>query len=95
MSWNTYIKYTLNGVHEYPAPTRVLRNAAIKSPLRFLSKLFVRSVLAGFIANITGSVAAGYIAYFSDHLDEAKFQPFRRLFQLLEVTVLEFQVMNH
>jgi len=65
--------YTLNGVHEYPAPTRVLRNAAIKSPLGFLGKLFVKAVLAGFIANMTGSVAAGYIAYFSDHLDEAKF----------------------
>ncbi len=65
--------YTLNGENEYPAPTRVLRNSAIKSPLGFLSQLYVRSVLAGFIANMTGSKYAGLIAFFTPHLDEAKF----------------------
>ncbi len=65
--------YLLNGIDEHPAPTRVLRNNAIKTPLGFLEQLWVRAILAGFIANITGSGLAGLIAFFSPHLDEAKF----------------------
>ena len=33
----------------------------------------MRKVLAGFVANMTGSALAAYIAYFSPFLDEAKF----------------------
>jgi len=65
--------YLLNGVDEYHSPTRVLRNDAIKTPLGFLEQLFVRAVLAGIIANLTGSAWAGWIAFFTPHLDEAKF----------------------
>lgn len=65
--------YLLNGVDEYPAPTVVLRNEAFKFPLGFLHKLHVRAVLAGFIANMTGSAFAGLIAFFTPFLDSAKF----------------------
>ena len=65
--------YTLNGEHEYPAPTRVLRNEAFRTPLGFLQRLFIKSVLAGFIANMTGSALAGLIAFFTPNLDNAKF----------------------
>ena len=65
--------YLLNGVDEYPAPTRVLRNDAIKTPLGFMEQLYVRAVLAGMIANLTGSKLAGLIAFFTVDLDKAKF----------------------
>ncbi|MFX1364906.1 MAG: hypothetical protein ACFE9Y_08280 [Promethearchaeota archaeon] len=67
--------YTLNGTTEYPAPTRVLRNDAIPTPLPlgFMENLYIRLVLAGIIANLTGSKLAGLIGFFSPFLDEAKF----------------------
>jgi hypothetical protein len=52
--------YTFNGVTEYAAPTRVLKNDAVKintSP-GVLTRVLLSLLAAGFIGNITGSVAA-------------------------------------
>ena len=65
--------YTLNDVYDYPAPTRVLRNDAIKTPLDISNRLGSRLVLARFIANMTGSARAGLVTFFTPKLDEAKF----------------------
>ncbi|MFW9990288.1 MAG: hypothetical protein ACFFC3_16730, partial [Candidatus Odinarchaeota archaeon] len=65
--------YLFNGSDEYPAPTRVLRNDAIQTPLGILEKLYVRSILAGMIGILTGSDAAAVISFLTLNLDDAKF----------------------
>ncbi len=67
--------YLHDGSTTYPAPTRVLRNDAIRTPLPlgFMENLYIRSVLALMIANLTGSGLAGLIGFFSPILEDAKF----------------------
>ncbi|TXT60618.1 MAG: exported protein of unknown function [Promethearchaeota archaeon] len=47
--------YTLNGEEEYPAPTRVLKNEAVKSNVTMQSDFFLKVKLAELIANTTGA----------------------------------------
>ncbi|MFX1502591.1 MAG: hypothetical protein ACFFDH_16640 [Promethearchaeota archaeon] len=67
--------YVHNGITPYPAPTRVLRNDAIRTPLPlgFMENLYIRLVVAGMVANLTGKGLLGLLAFFSPLLDQAKF----------------------
>ncbi len=45
--------YTLNGAEVYPAPTRVINAARVKTDLKLISRFHLGGLLAGFVGNIT------------------------------------------
>ena len=53
--------YTLDGEASYPAPTRVLKNEAVKSNVSQPGNFFLKLRLAQLIANATGASEAGFI----------------------------------